>query len=121
MIEAFVVDVNYLVALHTDQVVMATNLAIEPTCCPCKVNAADHSQLQERIQRPVYRCPRKLRDTILHRFVNLICRGMVVPLQNGFQDHTPLRGNRKPLLAAYLLELLKPRGKLFLLHCNTGW
>jgi hypothetical protein len=121
LIEAFVVDVDDLAAMHADQVVMATNLAVKPACCPCKVNSTDHSQFQKSIQRSVYGRPRELRDTILHRLVNLVCRGMIVPLQNGFQDHTPLQGHGKPLLAASLLELSEPCGDLFVSHFITRW
>ena len=85
------------------------------------MNAADDAQLQKRIQRSVHGRPRKLRKAILHRLEDLVRRGMIVPLQNGFQDHPPLRGDRKPLLAAYLLELLKSFLDLVNMHMNARW
>ena len=80
------------------------DFAVKPACNARKVNAANDAPLQQRIQSPVNGGPRKSRKPLMHGLEDLFRRGMVVPPQNGFENHSALHGDRNALPAAKLFE-----------------
>jgi hypothetical protein len=121
LIEFFVVDVQNSTTRPADQMMVALGFAVKSACNAGKVDAADDAPLQERIQGSVNGGPGKLWKALLHGREDLVRGGMIVPPQNGFQNHPPLHGDGNTLLAAKLCEFFELLFDCFGLHIITSW
>ena len=85
---------------------MSVDLAVEAGTRSGMVQSADHAQIDERVQDPIYGGARKAGNAALDTFIDLVGRRMVISPEDRPEDIPALY--RQPSLAAQGLELLQP-------------
>lgn len=93
--------------------VMMAGVGVETRCVSQMVGSADRAHLDERLKRSVNRGARDLGHAGPHFLMHLISGRMILPLQDAFENHTPLHREGKAAPAAHLLKRAQSIGKFW--------
>ena len=116
LVQLLRLDIDHLMANTAHQVMVTSDLAVEPHGRSRVMNSSQHAELAERVQHAIDRGPRESGNTPPHGLVYLIDAGMIISLQHGPQNITALDRQRQALRTAQALELLQSSLNLAFVH-----
>jgi hypothetical protein len=99
LVEARVLQVEDLAAVQADEVMVLVQLGVEPGGRAGVAGLGQEAEGDECPQNAMDRHPGDLGKLAAHRPVNLLGRGMVATVQDGFKHGPALGGDRQPALA----------------------
>jgi len=95
-VQSVLFEIDNLIAAHTYQVVMLMSLGLKPGNRARVTDLGNQSQLNKGIEDPVNRSTRDIGDPFLDLFKDLICRRVIIPSHDCFEDNSTLNRERKP-------------------------
>ena len=82
------------------------DLGIEPGRRPVMADLCDKTESDKDIQNAIHRSARNAGDLPSHLVVGLVGGRMILTLEDRLEYGPTLHGERQPVFAAYLLQLL---------------
>ena len=107
-VQARVLQVEDVAAVQADEVMVLVQLGVEPRGRAGVAGLGQEAERHECTQNPMDRHPGDLGQFAPHRAVNLLRRGMVMPVEDGFKHGPALGGDRQSALAMGGEETLDP-------------
>ncbi len=107
LVQLLRLHIDHMMASAAHQVMVASDLAVEPHSRSRVMHSSQHAELAECVEHAIDRGPRESRNAPPHGVVYLIDAGMIIPLQDGPQNVTTLDCQRQALRTAQALELVQ--------------
>jgi len=106
LIQAVIFEIEELVAMEADQVVVELEARVEAGDATGMTGLRDDAHAREVLEDAVDGCAGNAGEAILGGVENLIGRGVIVELEDCFEDDPPLHRAALTALAAELFEKL---------------
>lgn len=121
-VELIVFNVDYFLATHADEVVMAMDQGVIARGGAGVTGFRDRAGANECFEHAIYRRSRHAGQSVAHRLIYSVGSGMITAIRDGREDHAALRRERQSSRAAEVFERIvvdAPAFRLSRLH--TKW